>query len=90
MYQDDAVEITWTDVATNEIGFRVERRIGEGKWHTIAYRPPHLEDDSDNPQAWVDFTAPTGKELTYRVVAINSADDDKGASAATETVRLGR
>jgi hypothetical protein len=89
VYQDDAVEITWTDVADNEVGFRVERRIGEGKWQVIAYRPPHLEDDSENPQAWVDFTAPTGKELTYRVVAVNSADADKGASPATGPIRLG-
>ena len=87
-FEEDAVEVSWVDVADNEVGFRVERRIGDGKWQVIAYRPPHLEDDSGNPQTWVDFTAPTGKDLTYRVVAINAADDDKGASSATETVRV--
>ena len=88
VYEEDAVEVSWTDVADNEVGFRVERRIGDGKWQVIAYRPPHLEDASENPQSWVDFTAPTVKDMPYRVVAINADDDDKGASSATETVRL--
>jgi hypothetical protein len=87
-YKDDAVKITWVDASDNEVGFRVERRIGEGKWYIIAYRPPRRESDSDNPQEWVDFTAPTGKELTYRVVAVAADDSDKGASKATAAVTL--
>jgi hypothetical protein len=87
-HQKDAVKITWTDVADNEVGFRVERQIGDGKWQVIAYRPPRLQGDLDNPQEWVDFTAPPEKELKYRVVAINGEDNDKGASnAATVTLK---
>jgi hypothetical protein len=88
VYQDDAVQVTWTAGSGSAIGFRVERRLGEGKWQVIAYRPPRLQGDADNPAAWVDFTAPPGKELTYRVVAVNANDTDEGASKATEAVTL--
>jgi len=89
VYEDDAVKITWAPAASdNAIGYRVERRIAGGKWQGIAYRPPRPQGDEDNPPAWVDFTAPPGKELTYRVVAINSDDNDKGASEPTGSVTL--
>jgi hypothetical protein len=90
VYEEDAVKITWTDASDNEVGFRVDRRIGDGKWQVIAYRPPRVQGDSDNPQEWVDFTAPPRKELIYRVVAINADDTDKGASEPTEAVRLSK
>ncbi len=80
LYKTDAVRIVWTEASENEIGFRVDRRIGDGKWHAIAYRPPQVQSDPENPQEWVDFTAPPRKSLTYRVVAIGSDDTDKGAS----------
>jgi hypothetical protein len=38
----------------------------------------------------LDFTAPPGKALTYRVVAINSDDNAKGASRLTRVVTLPR
>jgi hypothetical protein len=75
----DAVRISWRDASDNEIGFRVERRIGEGQWHTIAYRPPRIEGAKENPQEWVDYLAPSGKSLSYRVLAVN-AQDEGGAS----------
>ena len=71
----DAVRITWKDASDNEVGFRVERRIGEGPWHTIAYRPPRIQGAKENPQEWVDHLASPGKPLSYRVVAINAADE---------------
>jgi hypothetical protein len=89
-YQDDAVKITWAPGSGEAIGYRVERSIAAGKWHVIAYRPPRLQGDPNNLQAWVDFTAPTEKELSYRVVAIGGEDDDKGASQATAAVTLSR
>jgi hypothetical protein len=88
-YQGDAVRVTWAASASGGgVGFRVERRIGEGRWQVIAYRPPRLQGDPDNPPEWVDFTAPPGKELTYRVVAVSADDTDKGASKPTEPVTL--
>jgi hypothetical protein len=90
VYEGDAVKVAWTASPGGGIGYRVERRIGEGKWQVIAYRPPRLQGDPENPAEWVDFTAPTGKELTYRVVAVNIDDTDKGASKPTEPVTLSK
>jgi hypothetical protein len=87
-YEGDAVRVTWAGTSNDGIGYRVERRIGGGKWQVIAYRPPRPQGDADNPPEWVDFTAPPGKELTYRVVAVNSDDTDKAASKPTEEVTL--
>jgi hypothetical protein len=87
----DAVRITWTDASENEIGFRVERSMDGGKtWTRIAYRPPHIEGHKENPQEWLDFLAPSGKELTYRVVALDAKDGDAGASKPVGPVKLGK
>lgn len=83
----DAVEITWSGGA-NSVGFRVERRIAGGKWLAIAYRPPQIEGDPENPRQWVDFTAPRGKELVYRVIALDADDSDKAASEPTPPLEL--
>jgi hypothetical protein len=74
--------------ATGEIGFRVERRIEDGVWHTIAYRPPQMKADELNPPEWLDFLAPRGRKLSYRVAAISANDGDAGLSAASEPVVL--
>jgi hypothetical protein len=94
-------EINWTDIASNEIGFRIDRKIDSGNWYTIAYRPrnetgsvwdyPGLEYDGAqictnqptrdyNEQKWIDFTAPNGRMITYRVSAINCNDDETGSA----------
>ena len=87
-YQEDAVKVAWEPGSDGAAGYRVDRRIGDGKWQVIAYRPPRLQGDPDNPQEWVDFTAPPGKELTYRVAAIDADDSDKAVSKPTEAVTL--
>ena len=83
-----AVRITWTDASNNEAGFRVDRKIDDGAWTTIAYRPPRIQGDANNPQMWLDYLAPIGRPLVYRVVAVNSKDDDQGASEPTSPVTL--
>ncbi len=88
VYQADAVKVDWEGASEGAIGFRVERRIAGGKWQVIAYRPPRPQGDPENPREWIDFTAPPGKELTYRVAAIDADDNDKGASAPSEAVSL--
>ncbi len=87
-YQDDAVKVAWEPGSDGAAGYRVERSIGGGKWQVIAYRPPRLQGDPDNPQEWVDFTAPSGKELTYRMAAIDADDNDKAVSKPTEAITL--
>ena len=86
--EGDAVRIQWADASDNEIGFRVDRQIGNGPWSPIAYRPPRIEGTAVNLQTWVDFLAPAGRPLRYRVVAVNPEDSSAAASAATEPIRL--
>ncbi len=80
VYEGRGVRVAWTDRCEGEVGFRVDRRAGEGAWRAIAYRPPRIEGHPDNPQVWIDFLAPSGVALRYRVVALNVDDDDAGAS----------
>lgn len=81
--EESSIRITFDDVASNEIGFRVDRLIDGGDWHAVAYRPRQSYAHPQNPTEWVDYLAPRGIELHYRVVAINCADDDTGASSPT-------
>lgn len=83
-----AVRITWTDASNNEAGFRVDREFADGTWSTVAYRPPRIQGDANNPQMWVDYLAPTGRPIVYRVAAVNGKDDDQGASNPTAPVTL--
>jgi hypothetical protein len=89
-YKNDAVKIAWEGGAMSAVGFRVDRRIADGKWQPIAYRPPRVQGDAENPQMWIDFTAPTGKALTYRVTTMNALDNDAGASKPSEPITLSR
>jgi hypothetical protein len=85
---NDFVIITWSDSTSAEIGYRVQRSIASGPWFTIAYRPRRGVGTSENLQRWHDYTAPSNKPLQYRVVAVNCADNDTGASAATSPVTI--
>jgi len=71
------------------VGFRIDRRFADGKWQPIAYRPPHVQGDSDNPQEWIDFTAPPAKALTYRVVAINAESAPRKLRATLAIIAVG-
>jgi hypothetical protein len=88
VYEHDAVRITWRDGGPGEVGFRVERQIDGGRWTPIAYRPPCITGHAENRQAWIDFLAPPGVPLSFRVVAIDSKDDDRGASQPVGPVVL--
>lgn len=88
-FEGDAVKITWRDTSDAELGFRVDRRIDEGTWHAVAYRPRQSTGHERNPAAWIDFTAPPGRKLSYRVVACDAKDTDAAASPATPPVTIG-
>jgi hypothetical protein len=88
LHNRDAIKITWADASDNEIGYRVDRSLDGKTWAPIAYRPPRIQGSADNPQAWIDFTAPPGRALLYRVAAINCEDNAAGASAPTTELAL--
>jgi len=89
IHDGDAVKIMWRDTSDAELGFRIDRRLDEGEWHTIAYRPRQSKCHKDNPPAWIDFTAPPRRNLTYRVIACDANDTDTASSPATPPVVIG-
>ena len=86
--ENSAIRITWTDASDNEGGFRVDRKIGGAAWTPIAYRPPRIQGHPENPQQWIDYLAPPGKPLSYRVVSVDEKDSDEGASTPTDSVEI--
>jgi hypothetical protein len=84
----DAVRISWADAGETEVAYRVDRSIAGGPWTAVAYRPVQKDHHEANPPVWVDFTAPGGKALRYRVVSVNSKDNDEGASQPTPAITL--
>lgn len=85
-----SAEITWEDTTTAEVAFRIDRKIGtSGTWTPIAYRPRKSIGAPQNEQRWIDYTAPTGVDVFYRVAAIDSNDGDTALSTETAAVTLG-
>jgi hypothetical protein len=70
------------------LGFRVERQVDGGRWHTIVYRPRQSKRHEKNPAEWVDFLAPRERALRYRVIACDIRDSDAAASRPTASVKV--
>jgi hypothetical protein len=68
------VAVAWTDNATDESGFRVERSLGSGAWNVIATLGPNATRS--------DFTVASEQEACFRVVAFNQHGD--GAASNTD------
>lgn len=73
--QGSRVKLTWTDNATNETGFRIERAVGSGGQFTL------LDLVGADVTSYGDKTTMAGNEYRYRVLASNSA----GRSAWSKT-----
>jgi len=69
------INLTWTDNATNETGFVLERQIGSGAWTQIASLAAGVTSYSDTG-----LTAST--QYGYRVMATNSAGDSASSNVA--------
>lgn len=78
------INLTWTDNSDDETSFRIERRIGEGSWTSIA--TPAANATSYNNTG---LTASTTYE--YRVYAVNAAGDStaSGTDSATTDAEAG-
>jgi len=76
------IDLYWNDLATTETGFTVQRRTGPGGiWTTVATLPA-------DTTAFLDATAATNTEYTYRVRAFDAVN--AGAwSAEVTTISLG-
>ncbi len=73
-----SVRLTWTDNATNESGFRIERRTGSGAWSQIA-------SVGANVTLFVDATAAASTTYSYRVRAFSGAGETSPTNEVTLT-----
>ena len=74
------VNLNWTDSATNETGFRVQRRTGAGgAWTDNAVVAQNLT-------TYQDVTVAAGQTYSYRVIAFNTAGDSTPSNEATVTM----
>ncbi|PAW66999.1 MAG: hypothetical protein B9S34_06660 [Opitutia bacterium Tous-C1TDCM] len=73
-----AIALAWTDLATTETGYRVERRAGvSGSWAPLASL-------AANATAYRDAAVVPGTLYGYRVIAFNAAGDAAQFSNETE------
>ena len=65
--------LSWTDNSTNEIGFTIERKTGNGNYSQLISL-------SSNVTTYTDASVSAGSSYTYRVYALNSAGNSAGSS----------
>lgn len=74
------VDLSWTDTANNETGFRVERKIGKnGAWQQIA-------ELGANTRVYRDTQVATGFRYSYRVVAYNAGGRSNPSNVTEERI----
>jgi hypothetical protein len=74
------VRLVWTDTATNESGFVIERRVTGGTFAPIAVAPARAGTGSTN---FTDTTVATGTTYDYQVAAVNLAGQSSYSNVAS-------
>jgi fibronectin type 3 domain-containing protein len=75
------IRLTWTD-ATDESSYRVERRVGEDAWSTVATL-------AANTVTVTDTTVSVGVFYTYRVIAVNTRGETASAELTVQAAAIG-
>lgn len=76
-----AIGLSWTDNATNELGFRIERRDGQaGSWVEIDSVGPNVTTYTNSSPALTPDT-----EYCYRVTAFNAGGDSASSNESCAT-----
>ncbi len=70
------VDLVWLDNASNELAYRLERRLVGGLFTTVATLP-------SNTVTFTDTTVADGKTYEYRVLAVNGQGDSAPSNLAT-------
>jgi fibronectin type 3 domain-containing protein len=73
-----SVEVIWTDNASDETGFRIERRRGAGVWTQVKSLGP-------DAIKWLDETVEPATGYSYRVKAYNAGGDSPWSNEFTVT-----
>jgi hypothetical protein len=78
-----AIDVTWTDDATTEDGFRVERSAGGASpWDLVATT-------SANTASYQDSGRPSEQQVCYRVIAFNAHGDSAPSNSDCTTPPVG-
>src|SRR3989338_726173 len=72
----NVVSLTWTDIASNEAGYRLERRESTTPYVPLTSLPP-------NSSAFLDVSAQPSRSYLYRVIAMNAGGDSTPSNEAT-------
>jgi hypothetical protein len=70
------IDLSWTDASDNEAGFRIERRMGRGKFERLATA-------GNGATAYSDASLPSSTSCSYRVRAYNATGESGWTSVAT-------
>lgn len=73
------VQLTWTEMATNESGFRIERREVVGEYRSMTNLPP-------NSTAYQDSTVSASTTYMYRIIAVNAGGDSPASNEVSVDV----
>ncbi|HEY0008519.1 MAG TPA: fibronectin type III domain-containing protein, partial [Tepidisphaeraceae bacterium] len=72
------VNLTWSDVATDEVGYKIDRRLAGGAWAQIVQT-------AANSAAYSDTTVSPGQTYEYRIRAAGSSLDSEFAGSVSVT-----
>lgn len=67
------IDLSWTDKSTNETGFKIERKVGNGNYSVI-------ETTKENVTTFSDVNLLGSNTYTYRIYAFNSRGNSQGYS----------
>ena len=76
------IDLDWTDNATDEFGFRIERRTGGGAWSEIGTA-------AADATTYSDTTVAASTTYDYRVMAYNGSGDSAWSNIASATTPAG-
>lgn len=68
---NNRIDLNWTDSSTNEVGFKVERKIDSGSFEELSILPVNINSFSDEGVT-------TGHTYTYRVRSYNHFGNSSG------------
>lgn len=81
------ISLAWTDNATGEDGYKVERKKGSGSYSQIATAASQLQ-SSSTPKSYTDASLTDGTNYTYRVSAYNTIGNSSYSNEVSATTLI--
>lgn len=74
--------LTWTDNSSDETGFKVQRRLGDGSWSTVTTTAANAVTYTDTDSQAITRNNP----LTWRIIATNASGDSTPSNLVYSTL----